>query len=66
MVVTCFVALCHRNVTLLFAAVALIPIADMSAIGFLQPIASAIAGFVLGEVVAVIAGLQLPQVLLAR
>ena len=40
------------NVTLLFAAVALIPIADMSAIGFLQPvIASAIAGFVLGEVV---------------
>ena len=40
------------NVTLLFAAVALIPIADMSAIGFLQPvIAAAIAGFVLGEVV---------------
>ena len=40
------------NVTLLFAAVALIPIADMSAIGFLQPvIASAIAGFILGEVV---------------
>ena len=40
------------NVTLLFAAVALIPIVDMSAIGFLQPvIASAIAGFVLGEVV---------------
>ena len=40
------------NVTLLFAAVALIPIADMSAIGFLQPVlASAIAGFVLGEVV---------------
>ena len=39
------------NVTLLFAAVALIPIADMSAIGFLQPvIAAAIAGFVLGEV----------------
>ena len=40
------------NVTLLFAAVALIPIADMSAIGFLQPVlAAAIAGFVLGEVV---------------
>ncbi|MGB0630503.1 MAG: DMT family transporter [Alphaproteobacteria bacterium] len=40
------------NVTLLFAAVALIPIADMSAIGFLQPvIAAAIAGFVLGEIV---------------
>lgn len=40
------------NVTLLFAAVALIPIADMSAIGFLQPvIAAAVAGFVLGEVV---------------
>lgn len=40
------------NVTLLFAAVALIPIADMSAINFLQPvIGAAIAGFVLGEVV---------------
>ena len=40
------------NVTLLFAAVALIPIADMSAIGFLQPvIAATLAGFVLGEVV---------------
>ena len=40
------------NVTLLFAAVALIPIADMSAIGFLQPvIAAAVAGFVLGEIV---------------
>lgn len=39
------------NVTLLFAAVALIPIADMSAINFLQPvIGAAIAGFVLGEV----------------
>lgn len=39
------------NVTLLFAAVALIPIADMSAINFLQPVISAaIAGFVLGEV----------------
>ena len=40
------------NVTLLFAAVALIPIADMSAINFLQPvIGAAIAGLVLGEVV---------------
>lgn len=40
------------NVTLLFAAVALIPIADMSAINFLQPvIGAAIAGFALGEVV---------------
>lgn len=39
------------NVTLLFAAVALIPIADMSAINFLQPvIAAAFAGLVLGEV----------------
>tara|TARA_R110000868_G_scaffold11116_8_gene54478 strand:+ start:9966 stop:10847 length:882 start_codon:yes stop_codon:yes gene_type:complete len=39
------------NVTLLFAAVALIPIADMSAINFLQPvIGAALAGFVLGEV----------------
>jgi drug/metabolite transporter (DMT)-like permease len=39
------------NVTLLFAAVALIPIAEMSAINFLQPvIGAAIAGFVLGEV----------------
>lgn len=39
------------NVSLLFAAVALIPIADMSAINFLQPvIGAAIAGFVLGEV----------------
>ena len=39
------------NVTLLFAAVALIPIADMSAINFLQPvIGAAIAGFALGEV----------------
>ena len=44
--------LSSTNVTLLFAAVALIPIADMSAIGFLQPvIAAAIAGFALGEVV---------------
>ncbi len=39
------------NVTLLFAAVALIPIADMSAINFLQPvIGAALAGFFLGEV----------------
>ncbi len=40
------------NVTLLFAAVALIPIADMSAINFLQPIiGAAIAGLLLGETV---------------
>ncbi len=40
------------NVTLLFAAVALIPIADMSAINFLQPIiGAAIAGLLLGEAV---------------
>ena len=44
------------NVTLLFAAVAL-PIADMSAIGFLQPvIAAAVAGFVLGEIILAIDG----------
>jgi drug/metabolite transporter (DMT)-like permease len=43
--------LSSANVTLLFAAVALIPIADMAAINFLQPVlGAAIAGFVLGEV----------------
>ncbi len=42
------------NVTLLFAAVALIPIADMSAINFLQPlIGAALAGLLLGEVIGV-------------
>ena len=45
-------AMSSTNVTLLFAAVSLIPIADMAAIGFLQPaISAAIAGLVLGEVV---------------
>ena len=44
--------LSSANVTLLFAAVALIPIADMSAINFLQPVlGAAIAGLVLGEVI---------------
>ena len=44
--------LSSANVTLLFAAVALIPIADMSAINFLQPVlGAAFAGLVLGEVV---------------
>ena len=44
--------LSSANVTLLFAAVALIPIADMSAINFLQPVlGAAIAGRVLGEVI---------------
>jgi drug/metabolite transporter (DMT)-like permease len=45
-------AMSSTNVTLLFAAVALIPIADMSAINFLQPvIGAAIAGLLLGETV---------------
>ncbi len=45
-------AMSSTNVTLLFAAVALIPIADMSAINFLQPIiGAAVAGLVLGEIV---------------
>lgn len=40
------------NVSLLFAAVARIPIADMAAINFLQPvIGAAIAGLLLGEVI---------------
>tara|TARA_B100000686_G_scaffold348168_1_gene438573 strand:+ start:1519 stop:2403 length:885 start_codon:yes stop_codon:yes gene_type:complete len=40
------------NVTLLFAAVALIPIAEMSAINFLQPIiGAAVAGIFLGELI---------------
>ncbi|MCB1749885.1 MAG: EamA family transporter [Gammaproteobacteria bacterium] len=40
------------NVSLLFAAVARIPIADMAAINFLQPvIGAAIAGLLLGEII---------------
>ena len=45
-------AMSSTNVTLLFAAVALMPIADMSAINFLQPvIGAAVAGLVLGEMI---------------
>lgn len=45
-------AMSSTNVTLLFAAVALIPVADMAAINFLQPvIAAAVAGLILGEVI---------------
>ena len=45
-------AMSTTNVTLLFAAVSLIPVADMAAINFLQPvIGSAIAGLALGEII---------------